>query len=175
MVWEYSLRPSTMPASSLAEVGKGKMRDPAFFSTWSPVSYSCLGYTVTLEETWHSVTRRISRKYKDDWLPTAHYSWKIKKKKKPSKWWKIQLLHLHLEMSIKPQIQMMAAHQICHLGRLYISSDAVIDQDISEMLLLKLFSLLWRRKKFSVLLLYNYILVLIQHWKHLVWSRKSLS
>lgn len=74
-----------MPASSLAEVGKGKMRDPAFFSTWSPVSYSCLGYTVTLEETWHSVTRRISRKYKDDWLPTAHYSWKIKKKKKPSK------------------------------------------------------------------------------------------
>ena len=70
---------------------------------------------------------------------------------------------------------MMAAHQICHLGRLYISSDAVIDQDISEMLLLKLFSLLWRRKKFSVLLLYNYILVLIQHWKHLVWSRKSLS
>ena len=51
---------------------------------------------------------------------------------------------------------MMATHQTCHLGRLYISSDAVIDQDISEMPLLKLFSLLWRRKKFSVLLLYNY-------------------
>lgn len=46
---------------------------------------------------------------------------------------------------------MMAAHQICHLGRLYISSDAVIDQDISEMPLLKLFSLLWRRKKIQCL------------------------
>lgn len=72
-----------MPASSLAEGGKEKMRDPAFFNTWSPVSYSSLGYTVTLEETQHSVTRRISRKYKDAWLPTAHYSWKIFKKMNP--------------------------------------------------------------------------------------------
>lgn len=76
-----------------------------------------------------------------------------KKKKKKTLNDKKNSIASCLVVSIKLQIQMMAAHQICHIGRLHFSSDAVLVQDIPGMPLLKVFSLLWRRKKFSLVTL----------------------